>query len=241
MTTQYTEGALLRIFIGESDEDGGRPLHEAIVLTAREMGLCRRHRAARTHGVRAIEPTAHLQESAAVGGPAADHRDRRYPRQGRWPHRRNRRGCWERQPGDPREGAGRSLWARRRSRRRQPLGWPPSHKLRALSGFDIASQGMRFMSTLATIALIFSMRPRSSGRRSTSPPRPMPASACRRPISRQMGAALMVTLAEILGEEFTPELQAAWHAAYDHFAALDDRPKVVLRPPEIAEHTRDCE
>ena len=35
-----------------------------------------------------------------------------------------------------------------------------------------------------------------------------------------MGAALMVTLAETLGEEFTPELQAAWHAAYDHFAAL---------------------
>jgi hemoglobin-like flavoprotein len=35
-----------------------------------------------------------------------------------------------------------------------------------------------------------------------------------------MGAALMVTLAETLVEEFTPDVQAAWHAAYDHFAAL---------------------
>jgi uncharacterized protein len=37
--TQYTEAALLRLFIGESDEYEGRPLHEAIVLKAREMGL----------------------------------------------------------------------------------------------------------------------------------------------------------------------------------------------------------
>jgi hemoglobin-like flavoprotein len=35
-----------------------------------------------------------------------------------------------------------------------------------------------------------------------------------------MGAALMATPAETLGAEFTPELEAAWHAAYDHFAAL---------------------
>jgi hemoglobin-like flavoprotein len=35
-----------------------------------------------------------------------------------------------------------------------------------------------------------------------------------------MGAALMATLAETLGKEFTPELEAAWNAAYDHFAAL---------------------
>ena len=30
---------LLRIFIGEADRDGGRPLYEAIVLKAREMHL----------------------------------------------------------------------------------------------------------------------------------------------------------------------------------------------------------
>jgi hypothetical protein len=33
------EGQLLRIFIGESDHWQGRPLHEAIVLAAREQGL----------------------------------------------------------------------------------------------------------------------------------------------------------------------------------------------------------
>lgn len=37
--TEYTEAALLRLFIGESDAHEGRPLHEAIVLKAREMGL----------------------------------------------------------------------------------------------------------------------------------------------------------------------------------------------------------
>lgn len=33
------DGMLLRIFIGETDKLGGRPLYEAIVLKAREMGL----------------------------------------------------------------------------------------------------------------------------------------------------------------------------------------------------------
>ena len=33
------EAVLLRIFIGEDDKDGGRPLYESIVLKAREMHL----------------------------------------------------------------------------------------------------------------------------------------------------------------------------------------------------------
>jgi PII-like signaling protein len=33
------ESLLLRIFIGESDRHGGKPLHEAIVLKARELHL----------------------------------------------------------------------------------------------------------------------------------------------------------------------------------------------------------
>jgi PII-like signaling protein len=33
------DGALLRIFIGESDRHGHKPLYEAIVLKARESGL----------------------------------------------------------------------------------------------------------------------------------------------------------------------------------------------------------
>ncbi len=37
--TDYVQASLLRIFIGESDEFEGRPLHEAIVLEAREQGL----------------------------------------------------------------------------------------------------------------------------------------------------------------------------------------------------------
>jgi uncharacterized protein len=36
---QSTDAMLLRIFIGESDEYGGKPLYEAIVLKARETGL----------------------------------------------------------------------------------------------------------------------------------------------------------------------------------------------------------
>lgn len=34
-----SDGILLRIFLGESDRAGRRPLYEAIVLKAREMGL----------------------------------------------------------------------------------------------------------------------------------------------------------------------------------------------------------
>lgn len=37
--TDCTEATLLRLFIGESDEHDGRPLYEAIVLKARELGL----------------------------------------------------------------------------------------------------------------------------------------------------------------------------------------------------------
>jgi len=33
------EGQLMRVFIGESDQWHGRPLHEAILLAAREQGL----------------------------------------------------------------------------------------------------------------------------------------------------------------------------------------------------------
>jgi uncharacterized protein len=34
-----SDGVLLRIFLGENDRAGGRPLYEAIVLKARELGL----------------------------------------------------------------------------------------------------------------------------------------------------------------------------------------------------------
>jgi uncharacterized protein len=37
--TKTIEATSLRLFIGESDEHEGRPLYEAIVLKARELGL----------------------------------------------------------------------------------------------------------------------------------------------------------------------------------------------------------
>jgi PII-like signaling protein len=37
--TQYEQAVLLRIFIGESDEFQGHPLHEALVLKARKLGM----------------------------------------------------------------------------------------------------------------------------------------------------------------------------------------------------------
>lgn len=37
--TILEDGYLLRIFVGESDRDGHRPLYESIVLRAREEGL----------------------------------------------------------------------------------------------------------------------------------------------------------------------------------------------------------
>ena len=39
MTTLPSDAKLLRIFFGEADRFDGRPLYEAIVLKAREMGL----------------------------------------------------------------------------------------------------------------------------------------------------------------------------------------------------------
>lgn len=36
---ETTDAVLLRLMIGESDEFEGRPLHEALVFKAREMGL----------------------------------------------------------------------------------------------------------------------------------------------------------------------------------------------------------
>ncbi len=39
MMKLMTEAELLRIFIGESDKHGGRPLYEVIVKMARERGL----------------------------------------------------------------------------------------------------------------------------------------------------------------------------------------------------------
>jgi hemoglobin-like flavoprotein len=91
-------------------------------------------------------------------------------------------------------------------------------ELRALFRVDMASQGMRFMSTLATIADVLGDRDALDaelGELAAAHARIGVRAAHFAP----MGVALMVTLAETLGDEFTPQLQEAWHAAYDYFAA----------------------
>lgn len=90
-------------------------------------------------------------------------------------------------------------------------------ELRALFPPDMADQGMRFMSTLVLMAnllddpdafsagidRIASVHTRAGVRAAHFAP---------------MGHALLVTLGEAMGAEFTSELQGAWRAAYDHIA-----------------------
>lgn len=92
-------------------------------------------------------------------------------------------------------------------------------ELRPLFRTDIASQGMRFMSTLATIADLLDA-PDELADEVDYLARAHAGIGVRAAHFTPMRSALLVTLAETLGPEFTPELQAAWHAAYDHFAAL---------------------
>ena len=91
--------------------------------------------------------------------------------------------------------------------------------LRPLFRSDLASQGMRFMSTLATIADLLEA-PDELGDEIDDLARAHAGIGVRAHHFPPMGSAVMVTLAETLGREFTPELRLAWRAAYDHFAGL---------------------
>jgi nitric oxide dioxygenase len=90
--------------------------------------------------------------------------------------------------------------------------------LRSLFRSDLHGQGMRFMSTLATIADLLD-DPDALDADIGWLARAHAQVGVRAAHFRPMGMALMVTLGETLGREFTPALQEAWHAAYDHFAA----------------------
>jgi hemoglobin-like flavoprotein len=90
-------------------------------------------------------------------------------------------------------------------------------ELRPLFRTDLASQGMRFMSTLATISDLLGT-PEELESEAGDLALAHAGVGVRAAHFKPMGIALMVTLAETLGEAFTPELQAAWHAAYDDFA-----------------------
>jgi hemoglobin-like flavoprotein len=82
---------------------------------------------------------------------------------------------------------------------------------------DLAGQGMKFLTTMNTIAELLDdpealeseLRDLGEGHASFG---------VRGEHFAPMGAALMVTLGETLGADFTDELQAAWRAAYEEIA-----------------------
>jgi nitric oxide dioxygenase len=91
-------------------------------------------------------------------------------------------------------------------------------EMRSLFRSDLTSQGMRFMSTLATIADLLG-DPKGLDTELDGLAKAHASVGVRAEHFKPMGAALMVTLGETLGTAFTAEIQAAWHAAYDQFAA----------------------
>jgi nitric oxide dioxygenase len=90
-------------------------------------------------------------------------------------------------------------------------------ELRSLFRSDLNDQGMRFMSTLATIADLLD-DPEALGTELEDLARAHAGIGVRAAHFAPMGSALMVTLGETLGPAFTAELQGAWRAAYDNFA-----------------------
>lgn len=90
-------------------------------------------------------------------------------------------------------------------------------EMRPLFRDDIASQGMRFISTLATIADVLG-DPEALDTELSDLAGAHKRLGVEKAHFASMGSALMVTLGETLGERFTPRLQGAWRAAYDHIA-----------------------
>ena len=91
-------------------------------------------------------------------------------------------------------------------------------KLRGYFRSDLAGQGMRFMTTLTTIADLMDA-PDELADELDSLAHAHRGIGIRAEHFASVGAALMVTLGETLGPAFTCELQAAWRRAYDDFAA----------------------
>lgn len=91
--------------------------------------------------------------------------------------------------------------------------------IRPLFRSDLSGQGMRFMTTLATIADLLD-DPEELADEIGSLARAHAGIGVRAAHFAPMGRALMVTLAETLRDGFTPELQEAWNAAYDRFSTM---------------------
>jgi hemoglobin-like flavoprotein len=90
-------------------------------------------------------------------------------------------------------------------------------ELRALFPPDMADQGMRFMSTLVTMANLLD-EPDAFGAGIDQLARLHVRAGVRAADFVPMGHALLVTLGEAMGPAFTRELQQAWRAAYDRIA-----------------------
>jgi nitric oxide dioxygenase len=90
-------------------------------------------------------------------------------------------------------------------------------ELRALFPPDMADQGMRFMSTLVTMANLLDDPPAFAAGVDRLA-RLHVRAGVRAAHFAPMGFALLITLGEAMGPEFTCELQQAWRGAYDEIA-----------------------
>jgi len=90
--------------------------------------------------------------------------------------------------------------------------------LRDMFREDIAGQGMRFMSTLRVI-IDNLHNPDAMADRYSDLGEGHKAMGVKAVDFEPMGRALIETLANALGDDFTPETRAAWQAAYTEFSA----------------------
>ncbi len=90
-------------------------------------------------------------------------------------------------------------------------------ELRELFRPDLAGQGMRFMTTLTTIADLLEDREALSTELDDLA-RAHADLGIQAAHFTPMGSALLITLGETLGPDFSTRLQRAWRNAYDHFA-----------------------
>ncbi len=91
-------------------------------------------------------------------------------------------------------------------------------ELRSMFRDDLAGQGMKFMTTLGTI--IDNIEdPEALGDRFADLGYGHALIGVKAAHFAPMGEALMETLRDEMGADFTPELEAAWRAAYDELAA----------------------
>lgn len=91
-------------------------------------------------------------------------------------------------------------------------------ELRAMFRDDLAGQGMKFMTTLGTIIVNLD-DPDAQGDKFAELGRGHALIGVKASHFAPMGAALIETLRDELGADFTAELEAAWQAGYDELAA----------------------